>query len=88
MVGRSFSLLGITGIALLMTRPALAQDAASAVYDQQNRAQTMQRDVSFAEPQTYYAAVTGSRVTLEVVEAVNTFADVRLRHRSYNGGLV
>jgi FtsP/CotA-like multicopper oxidase with cupredoxin domain/peroxiredoxin len=58
------------------------------IYDQRSRDQTLKRDVSFVEPQTYTAGQDGTRMVLHVKEAVNAFNSVRLRHRSYNGGLV
>ena len=75
----------LTGV---LTPIVLGQSSAPSTYDQLNRAQTLNRDISFYETQTYRPAQTGTRVVLEVKQAVNTFNGVRLRHRSYNGGLV
>lgn len=58
------------------------------VYSQADRAQALNRDVSFAEPQAYSPGQKSTSVVLNVVESVNAFNGIALRHRSYNGGLV
>jgi FtsP/CotA-like multicopper oxidase with cupredoxin domain/peroxiredoxin len=67
---------------------ALAQQGDPAVYNQQNRAQTLNRDVSFVDPPEYSSATKATRLVLQVRQAVNDFNGIALRHRSYNGGLV
>lgn len=71
-------------ILCLASKPAESQQT----YNQWDREQALARDVSFVTPQTIHPASDGTTVVLEVKEAVNTFNGVRLRHRSYNGGLV
>lgn len=75
-------------IAALTASSAGSQQEDVSMYDQRNRAETLRRDVSFADLPQYKPAASGTRVVLDVCEAVNTFDGVQLRHRSYNNSLV
>jgi FtsP/CotA-like multicopper oxidase with cupredoxin domain/peroxiredoxin len=60
----------------------------SGTYSQLNRSQSLQRDVSYVSPQEIVSGSATATMDLRVVEVVNRFNDIDLRHRSYNRGLV
>src|SRR5262245_44825324 len=78
---------GMALAALLATAVAAADEQQAGRYDQRSRAQALDRDVSFLDPPTLRPARHGTRITLDVRYAENSLNGVRVRHRSYNGGL-
>ncbi len=57
-------------------------------YSQFNRAQSLNRDVSFQQPSEFASGKSSTRVELLVQESINLLDGDELRHRCYNGGLV
>lgn len=69
---------------------AIGEDSlpAPGKYSQFNRSQSLNRDVSFQKAVEVTPGKTTTRINLTVKDAVNLIDGVKLRHRSYNGGLV
>jgi FtsP/CotA-like multicopper oxidase with cupredoxin domain len=57
-------------------------------YSQHDRAQSLSRDVSYYTPPEIKPGSTCTTVDLRVVETINRFNGIDLRHRTYNRGLV
>ncbi len=70
---------------ILATSTVCAQ---SVPYDQRDRAQTLKRDLSYAEPAAYLPTKTTTKLVLEVKDATNDLDDTPILHHSYNGCLV
>lgn len=75
-------------MSLLAKTTSFAQDGSSAAYSQRDRAQSLNRDVSYHIAPQITAGYKAATIDLRVVETVNRFNGIDLKHRSYNGGLV
>lgn len=87
-LGRASFLLLALAMSLLAKAMSFAQDGSSAAYSQRDRAQSLNRDVSYHIAPQITAGYKTATVDLRVVETVNRFNGIDLKHRSYNGGLV
>ncbi len=85
------ALYPVVAIAItFMPHETLAQRflGSAAAYSQQDRAQSLLRDVPFGSPLEIASTSANVAMDLHVVEVVNHFNEIDLRHRSYNCGLV